>query len=153
MRFDCQPGCTACCRRRGFVYLTPEDLERAARHLGMAAEEFERRYVYRTRHLLRLRKPRGAHCPFLEDEGCRIHPDKPTHCRLYPFWPDYVEKPAAWRAEAKHCPGIGTGPLIQIGTALEVAEEMRWAYPTLYAPEPKKRQRQKSAASSVRSAG
>jgi len=60
VRFACQPGCTNCCRRRGYVYLTEEDIGRAALYLGMSAAEFEGKYVYRTRHLRRLRKPRSG---------------------------------------------------------------------------------------------
>ena len=33
---------------------------------------------------------------------------------------------------AKYCAGIGKGPLIQIGTAMEVAEQERRAYPEQY---------------------
>jgi hypothetical protein len=33
---------------------------------------------------------------------------------------------------ARSCPGIGTGALIQIGTAVEIADEMRRAYPDMY---------------------
>ncbi len=99
----------------------------------MTAEAFEDRYVYRTRHLLRLRKPRRVPCPFLEEEGCRIHPDKPTQCRVFPFWPELVERRARWLASAKFCPGIGIGQPIEIGSALEASVEMRAAYPTTYA--------------------
>ncbi len=132
LRFACVPGCTQCCRQRGFVYLTEDDLRRAAAFLGLEPAEFEARYVYRTRRRLRLRKPRGKQCPFLLGEGCRIHPAKPTQCRLFPFWPELVEDRDAWEAAARSCPGIGTGPLYQIGTALEIAEEMKRAYPALY---------------------
>jgi Fe-S-cluster containining protein len=105
---------------------------RAAAFVGMTPAAFEARYVYRTRHLLRLRKPRYGQCHFLDSRGCRIHPVKPTQCRLYPFWPDLVENRAAWRQESSLCPGIGQGPLIQIGTALEIAQEMRSAYARSY---------------------
>ncbi|MDX2153255.1 MAG: YkgJ family cysteine cluster protein [Bryobacteraceae bacterium] len=132
LRFACQPGCTNCCQVRGYVYLTEADLERAAAHLRMSPAEFEARYVFRTRHLIRLRKPRGAQCHFLKNGGCEIHPDKPTQCRLFPFWPELVEERRAWRATAARCPGIGQGPLIQIGTALETASEMKRAYPSMY---------------------
>lgn len=131
LRFECQRGCTKCCDREGFVYLTPSDLKRAATYIGMSAREFEKRHVYRTRHLLRLRKPRNRQCVFLTAEGCSIHPVKPTQCRLFPFWPHMVEERKEWRAAGKWCPGIGKGSLIQIGTALEIAEEMRVAYPSL----------------------
>ncbi len=130
LRFACQPGCTRCCEVTGYVYFTAADVLRAAQLLGLTGEEFERRYIYRTRHLRRMRKPRRGQCHFLGEEGCRIHPVKPVQCRLFPFWPELVESRAAWRATARWCPGIGQGELIQIGTALERAEEMKTAYPT-----------------------
>ncbi|MBK9167000.1 MAG: YkgJ family cysteine cluster protein [Bryobacterales bacterium] len=133
-RFACQPGCTVCCDREGRVYLTEDDLSRAAAWLGMSRDDFEARYVVRTRHTLRLRKPRRRQCHFLQNGGCAIHPVKPVQCRLFPFWPELVERPTAWRRTAQWCPGIGQGPLIQIGQAHEVAAEMRRAYPRLYEP-------------------
>ncbi len=63
VRFECQPGCTNCCEQQGFVYLTEDDLDRIAEYVGMTAREFERRYVYRTKHLLRLRVPRAPAVP------------------------------------------------------------------------------------------
>jgi len=132
VRFTCQQGCTNCCEQDGYVYLTEEDLLRAAKFTGMSARAFEAKYVYRTRHLMRFRKPRTKQCPFLEGHGCGIHPGKPTQCRTFPFWPETVERKADWDRTARYCPGIGKGPLIQIGTALEVAEEQRRAYPELY---------------------
>lgn len=132
VRFQCQPGCTLCCDVEGYVYLTEEDLRRAARHLKMSAAAFEERYVYRTRHLLRFRKPRGRQCHFLVNGGCALHPAKPTQCRLFPFWPELLESRRAWEATARRCPGIGQGPLVQIGTAHETASEMKRAYPGMY---------------------
>ena len=132
LRFTCQKGCTRCCERQGYVYLTEQDLRNAAAYLGMSPAAFERKYVFRTRHLIRFRKPYGGQCHFLGPSGCQIHPAKPTQCRLFPFWPELVEDRAQWQAEAEFCPGVGTGPLIQIGTALETADEMRTAYPAMY---------------------
>lgn len=132
IRFTCQPGCTRCCDKEGFVYLTEEDLNKAAAFLGMTPQAFEERYVYRTRHQRRLRKPRGSQCAFLTAEGCQIHPAKPTQCRLFPFWPHLLESRREWNDTAKWCPGIGQGELIQIGTALEIASEMETAYPNFF---------------------
>jgi Fe-S-cluster containining protein len=132
LRFQCQPGCTACCRQRGFVYLTEADVLRAAAFLGLAAGEFERRYIYRTRNLRRLRVPRDANCHFLNESGCSIHPAKPTQCRIFPYWPELVESRREWRKTARYCPGIGKGPLVQIESARAEAAEMREAYPSLY---------------------
>ena len=136
LRFQCQTGCTNCCRVTGYVYLTEGDLERAAGFLGMTAVDFEQRYVYRTRHLLRLRKPRNSQCHFLREFGCSIHAVKPTQCRLFPFWPELVEDRDNWLETGSNCPGINKGPLIQIGTAVEVASEMRRAYPAMYSLDP-----------------
>lgn len=132
LRFACQPGCTNCCNVQGYVYLTEDNLREAARYLKLTPAEFEQRYVYRTRHLLRLRKPRHSQCHFLEESGCSIHPAKPTQCRLFPFWPELVKSAHAWKVAARKCPGIGQGPLVQIGEAMEIASEMERAYPTIY---------------------
>ncbi|MFB3776473.1 MAG: YkgJ family cysteine cluster protein [Bryobacteraceae bacterium] len=135
LRFECQPGCTACCSAKGYVYLSERDLERAADFLGLTKPVFERRYVYRTRHLLRLRKPRGSECHFLGEGGCSIHPAKPTQCRAYPFWPEHVGKPAAWRKVQACCPGIGQGDYVPLQAVQRIANEMREAYPGIYSAE------------------
>ncbi len=131
-RFTCQPGCTKCCDVKGFVYLSEEDVTRAAVYLGMEQAAFETKYLIRYGHLIRLRKPLNKQCHFLLDAGCSIHPVKPTQCRLYPFWPELIELTGEWEEAGKMCPGIGKGELIQIGTACEIASEMKRAYPKMY---------------------
>jgi Fe-S-cluster containining protein len=132
VRFECQTGCTECCRQKGFVYLTEADLPRMAAFLEMTTLDFEGRYVYRTRNRMRLRVPRDANCSFLKDDGCSIHPAKPTQCRVFPFWPELVESRREWRKTSRYCPGMGQGPLIQIEAARQQAQEMREGYPALY---------------------
>jgi Fe-S-cluster containining protein len=132
MRFQCVPGCTTCCQRKGFVYLTKDDVARAAEFLGMTPAAFEGRYIYRTKNLRRLRIPRGGLCRFLGPTGCSIHPVKPTQCRVFPFWPEIAESSRAWRRTAAWCPGIGIGKLVQIETVRTLAQEMRAAYPSMY---------------------
>ena len=132
LRFECQPGCTECCRQKGFVYLTEHDIVRAAEFLGMSRADFERHYVFRTRNRMRLRVPLDATCHFLLAGGCSIHPAKPTQCRIFPFWPELVESQREWAKTARYYPGMGKGPLIQIGNAKLQAEEMRQAYPEMY---------------------
>ena len=132
MRFECQPGCTTCCQQKGHVYLTEEDIVRAAHFLRLSAAEFERKFVYRTTNLRRLRVPQDAQCGFLRADGCSIHPAKPTQCRLFPFWPELVDDEKEWTKAGEWCPGIGQGDLIQIETAHELTAEMRQAHPRLY---------------------
>lgn len=131
-RFECQPGCTACCELKGFVYLTEDDILRAAQFLGMTVLEFERQYVYRTRNRRRLRTPRNSPCRFLGVGGCSIHPAKPTQCRIFPFWPELVENEREWQKSKRFCPGLDQGQLIQIEAAREQAGEMRMGYPEMY---------------------
>ena len=133
VRFTCKPGCISCCREKGYVYLSEQDLKRAAVFVGLTAAKFEARYVYRTKYLRRLRKPRGSHCPFLEIQGCSIHPAKPTQCRTFPFWPELVESRREWRQTARYCPGIGQGTLFPAEDLLRPLNEMRESYPTMYA--------------------
>jgi Fe-S-cluster containining protein len=132
LRFECQTGCTKCCNVKGFVYLSEDDVTRAAAYLKLSVPEFESEYCIRYRHLIRLRKPLAGQCHFLTETGCSIHPVKPTQCRLYPFWPELVERRSAWDEAGAFCPGIGKGPLIQIGSACEAADEMKRAYPPMY---------------------
>src|SRR5690348_8414915 len=135
LRFECQPGCTECCRQKGFVYLTQNDVDRIAAYVGMEAAAFERKFVYRTRNRMRLRVPRDASCHFLLENGCSIHAVKPVQCRIFPFWPELVESRREWKKTARYCPGMGQGPLIQIESAREQAREMREAYPGQYEPQ------------------
>lgn len=132
LRFACRRGCVDCCTEPGFVYLTEEDLKRAAALLRLTPREFEKRYVYRTQHLLRLRKPRGAQCPFLEPGGCRIHAAKPTQCRAFPFWPELIESAREWRKLGRRCRGVGRGPVIPAQAVQRIANEMREGYPSMY---------------------
>jgi Fe-S-cluster containining protein len=132
IRFACQPGCTKCCDRQGFVYLTEADIERIAGHLGLPQAEFEERFVFRTRRLRRLRVPRHAQCWFLRDGGCSIHAVKPIQCAAFPYWPEILDSRRKWEDTGKMCPGIGQGELVNIEAAHRTAEEMRHAHPELY---------------------
>jgi hypothetical protein len=129
LRFECQSGCTKCCEQQGFVYLTESDIERLAAYRNMTPAVFEKRYVYRTKNLRRLRVPRAVQCPFLKSDGCSVHPAKPLQCRTFPFWPELVPEPGGdkreWLRTAKWCPGIGKGPLVNITKAREIAQTMR----------------------------
>jgi Fe-S-cluster containining protein len=114
------------------VYLTEDDIVRTAMFLGMSAAEFEKKFVYRTTNLRRLRTPHNAQCGFLRADGCSIHSVKPVQCRVFPFWPELVESVEEWRKTGEWCPGIGKGELVQIESARTQAQEMREAYPTMY---------------------
>ncbi len=93
--FDCRPGgaCfNACCRDLSQV-LTPYDVLRLTRGLGLRSGEFLRRYT-----LCRTGPGSGLPvvslvpgdsveltCPFLSPSGCRVYRDRPSSCRTYPL--------------------------------------------------------------------
>jgi Fe-S-cluster containining protein len=133
MRFQCQPNCTICCEvEDGFVYVTESDLARIARYLRMSIRQFVAMYVYRTARIARFRVKGKLRCPFLVSGGCSIHEVKPVQCRLYPFWPEYVDNEREWKKLGQTCPGIGKGELVQISAAKVAAQQMRAEHPTLY---------------------
>ncbi|HYB52089.1 MAG TPA: YkgJ family cysteine cluster protein [Burkholderiaceae bacterium] len=98
LRFACHPGVSCwnqCCHDTQIV-LTPYDLIRLGRHLGMRTAEVAARFAAPMEHeasgmpVLRLglrdvpgeRKP----CVFLDPErGCNVYNDRPAACRYYPL--------------------------------------------------------------------
>jgi uncharacterized protein len=93
--FDCRPGVAcfnACCRDLSQV-LTPYDVLRLTRGLGLRSGEFLRRYTLcRTGPGTGLPvvslvpgDPVQLTCPFLSLAGCRVYRDRPSSCRTYPL--------------------------------------------------------------------
>ena len=120
LQFGCT-ACGACCRRNGYVWLSPPDIARLSAHLGLPVEEFLARYTHSVAvegqdepgiHLARA--PHG--CVFLDDatNACTVQEAKPTQCRLFPFWPMALESPEAWEREVVALCGpeaLGQGPV------------------------------------------
>jgi uncharacterized protein len=131
MRFSCQPGCTRCCTQKGWVYLSVEDVPRLASFLGMSPDKFQIKYLYSTKYHLRLRRRKGQ-CPFLNADGCSVHPAKPTQCRVFPFWPELTEDKKELKETAQWCPGIGKGDVVSVEQLKDSAREMQKAYPHQY---------------------
>lgn len=85
-------GCGDCCRSRRDLVLSGLDLYRLARWMSLpprtVAEAFCRRQIGSATCLpvLVLRpSARTGDCPFLEGDGCAIHPARPLACALYPL--------------------------------------------------------------------
>ncbi len=78
--------CTTCCQRTEMP-LTSEDIERIT-GLGYHEDSF----IVESGGLRRLRNIRGS-CFFL-DNGCKIYPNRPEGCALYPTVYDAVGKRA-----------------------------------------------------------
>jgi uncharacterized protein len=95
LRFDCHPGVSCfnnCCRDLNQA-LTPYDVLRLRRHLGVTSREFLRSYTLE--HTgpatglpiisLHFDQVRQGLCPFVTSAGCRVYAARPASCRLYPL--------------------------------------------------------------------
>jgi Fe-S-cluster containining protein len=92
--FSCHNGLSCfnrCCRNK-HLPLTPYDVLRIRKALGLHSDDFLERYVlYRLDPhsgfpVLSVRMGDGdGQCPFVSPDGCTIYHDRPTACRLYPL--------------------------------------------------------------------
>jgi uncharacterized protein len=94
-RFECGPHVpcfTECCRKLELL-LTPYDVLRLSRRLGMTSAEFlDSKTVIRpqTAHgfpevLLMMDETGDRCCPFVTEQGCSVYDARPAACRMYPL--------------------------------------------------------------------
>jgi Fe-S-cluster containining protein len=92
--FRCYPGIgcyNRCCRNLN-LFLYPYDVLRLKTALDVSSDEFLDRYVdvvlrsdnFFPEVLLRMAEDREKTCPFLEEAGCAVYPDRPDTCRTFP---------------------------------------------------------------------
>lgn len=93
IRFRCHPGvaCFNTCCEQIDITLTPYDLLRLKRRLGLTSQQLLAAYTVPFEMDsdglpgVKLRTGDDApRCLFLTDEGCGIYADRPTACRYYP---------------------------------------------------------------------
>jgi len=92
--FACHPGVpcfTECCRMLELV-LTPYDVLRLKKGLGISSREFLERYAI-IEYPTEIRFPQvyltmvddgRASCPFVDSSGCTVYKNRPGACRFYP---------------------------------------------------------------------
>lgn len=109
-RFACHPGVSCfnrCCGDVN-VFLSPYDVLRLKRRLGMSSADFLDRYALipvqkdmRTPVvLLRMSDDEAKSCPFLTEGGCGVYSDRPWPCRMYPLGQAARrDTPDGWRGE------------------------------------------------------
>lgn len=154
-RFECGPGrpCAGqCCRAH--VRLTPWDVLRLRRHLGMGSGDFLRECT-----AVALNRPRGGAgqespslllalvpgpdgaCLFLEEGACRAWPARPWACRVYPLGaPSGAPEPMALD---EGCPGLADGTERTLREWMDsqgTEEDERWgvAFQDLLLPPPER---------------
>jgi len=107
--FECQK-CGACCTGEpGHIYVDDQEVRRIARFLDISRDVFVDRYLYPFRDSYSIASRHDGRCVFLEN-GCMIHPVRPTQCRTFPFWFQNLRSEDNWRDVCNRCPGIGKGP-------------------------------------------
>jgi len=109
-RFACHPGVSCfnrCCRDVN-IFLSPYDVLRLRRRLGMRSDEFLDRYTLLPVQkdmktpavVLRMNDDAEKTCPFVTDEGCGVYGDRPWPCRMYPLGlAAQKDTPDGWRGD------------------------------------------------------
>ena len=95
IQFHCRPGLacfTRCCRNVN-IFLSPYDILRIKRKLGLSSGKFLEQYTLSLIAeasgfpvvLLKMRDDQDKTCFFVSPEGCSIYEDRPWPCRMYPL--------------------------------------------------------------------
>lgn len=74
--------CLRCCHLKK-IQINPYEVARLARNRGISTTEFIRRYTTTGGTVLKFDD--NDKCPFLNEQGCGVHKDRPLVCRLYPL--------------------------------------------------------------------
>ena len=92
--FACNPqmSCFGKCCHDVSIVLTPYDVMRMKRSLGMDSSEFLEQYTLRMQNaeqrfpvvILRMEEE-SKRCQFLNEQGCSIYRNRPWACRMYPL--------------------------------------------------------------------
>ncbi|MCC7144945.1 MAG: YkgJ family cysteine cluster protein [Phycisphaeraceae bacterium] len=119
LRFTCTQCGNCCTGPEGYVWYTDEEELAMAERLKVSREQFRTRYAHQVEghwSLMEKFSPDGSgyDCVFLQrtEEGrriCQIYDVRPTQCRTWPFWPENLKSPAAWRSAGRRCPGMIAG--------------------------------------------
>ena len=107
--FNCHDGLkcfTRCCRDIS-VFLTPYDILRLKNALEISSETFLQNYTLKLIGAaglpvvaLKLGNDAAKSCPFVTAQGCKVYPDRPWSCRIYPLQPEST--PITEKADKKY---------------------------------------------------
>lgn len=125
LRFECTL-CGACCSGApGIVRFTDDEAVAMAAKLGITVAEFRTKYVRVSKlageqALIEVQNEHGYDCVFLDRTTmpgkaiCSLYEARPLQCRTFPWWPEHLESPKAWKRLGKSCEGVGRGNVVRV---------------------------------------
>lgn len=121
LRFACTECGKCCSGPPGYVWITEEECQKIAEHLGLKLEEFLQKYVRLVGHrlsLIEVKRGQNYDCIFLEGKRCKVYEARPKQCQTFPWWPQNLKDKKSWESVAKTCEGINEQaplvPLVQV---------------------------------------
>lgn len=100
--FRCYKGikCFTHCCSGIEILLTPYDVVRLKKRLGMSSDEFLAKHSImkidqQSSHpyaILKMNDDEKRNCPFVTDDGCTVYTDRPANCRYYPVGQGTLKK-------------------------------------------------------------
>ena len=116
LRFHCHPGLacfTRCCRDVN-IFLSPYDILRMKKRLGVSSEEFLEKYTLSLIPetsgfpvvLLKMLEDQNRACPFVGPEGCSLYEDRPWPCRMFPLDQGKTDGEFYFLAQPTFCLGM-----------------------------------------------
>jgi len=122
-RFSCGPHVpcfTECCGKLELL-LTPYDLLRLRKRLGISSADFLDKYTImklKTSHgfpevMMKMDSSTEKRCPFVQPNGCSVYEDRPGACRIYPLGRastshpmEEIRKEFYFMVKEDHCQGF-----------------------------------------------
>lgn len=113
--FDCHPGlsCFGQCCRDINIFLTPYDIQRLRRKLGISSGVFLKKYTCELELpqlkfpliYLKMNEEGRLECPFVTEKGCAVYKERPWSCRMAPV---DIAGPGVYRFafDRKKCLGL-----------------------------------------------
>lgn len=127
LRFECT-GCGDCCTGApGYVWVNKQEIADLAALVGVAVDEFERKYTRKVGIRRSLIEFRNGDCVFFENGSrkCQVYSARPRQCRSWPFWRSNLRSEETWSETCQVCPGSGRGKLHQIEAIEEQVAQIR----------------------------
>ena len=145
IQFECTK-CGACCREDALlVTVTGRDIARISMGLGLESSDAVKAFDFYLMSgsespeglqdtpavnteqgpaYVALKKLENGDCIFLKDNLCMIHTIRPGVCISFPFvfWDGGDEKTWGFSAMKEICPGLGSGPEVELSYLRELAE-------------------------------